>query len=136
MDDAWEAVLKDDLTAAEKYSRRAVDAGHVNPRLWLDHGRILARCQLADEAGEAFRQAIALAPSFGEAFAQLAQLQAAEGKFVQAERLQARAVELEPTNAEARERLAGYRALLPAKRGSGDRRPAAAAADHRADRTV
>ncbi len=113
MDEAWEAVLRNDLAAAEKYGRRAVDAGPMNPRLWLDHGRILLQCEERDEAEAAFRQAIALAPTFADAFTALADLQAQAGKLVQAERLQARAVELAPDDAEANNRLESYRCLLP-----------------------
>ena len=115
MTEAWEAVLHDDLVLAEKLSRRAIELGQVNPRLWLDHGRVLVLCDELDEAGEALRRAIALAPTFGEAFAELARFQASVGKIVQAERLQARAVELAAQDAEARLVLESYRALLPAR---------------------
>lgn len=114
MSEAWDAVLRGDHVLAQKLSHRAIDLGKVNPRLWLDHGRVLLRCGVPEEAGEAVRRAIALAPTFGEAFVELARLQASAGKIVQAERLQTRAVELSPQDAEVRRALETYRALLPA----------------------
>lgn len=112
MDAAWEAVAAGNLVLAERISRRAVDAGHVNPRIWNDRGQILRECRQLDEAEEALRTAIALAPTYAEAFANLAALQAARGKFVQAERLQRRAVELEP-DAAAEAVLRSYGAMVP-----------------------
>ena len=111
MDEAFEAIEAERPILAEKLSRRAIYAGRVNPRLWLDHGRILAVCGHADEADEAVRQAIALAPRFGEAFAELARMQAGKGKLSQALRLQRRAVELQTEDPVAAETLAGYEAL-------------------------
>ena len=113
MDAAFAAVQTENTTLAERLSRRAIDEGRVNPRLWLDHGRILEACGRSDEAGEAVRQAIALAPRYAEAFAELARMQASQGKLIQAERLQRRAIELDETNIAAHETLAAYAALLP-----------------------
>lgn len=113
MDEAWEALLDERLPLAEKLARRAIDGSEMNPRLWLDVGRILYRCGHVDESEEALRRAIAIAPTHGEAFAELARLQAAVGKWVQAERLQRRAVELLPHDAAAPELLASYAAMLP-----------------------
>jgi hypothetical protein len=128
MDEAFEALLAEDLPLAEKLARRAVEGGEMNPRLWLDLGRILRRCDRPDDAEEALRQAIALAPTHAEAFAELAAFQAACGKIVQAERLQRRAVELRPHDAHARELLAGYAAMLPAAGAAEDADAADAAA--------
>jgi hypothetical protein len=114
MDEAWEALLANDLTMAERLARRAIAGGEMNARLWLDLGRILRRCNRPDDAEEALRRAIALAPTHGEAFAELAAFQAGAGKWVQAERLQRRAVELLPQDASAHDQLACYAAMLPA----------------------
>ncbi|HEX5052149.1 MAG TPA: tetratricopeptide repeat protein, partial [Planctomycetota bacterium] len=65
MDEAWEAVLQDRLPFAEKLARRAIDGSEMNPRLWLDLGRILYRCGQPDDAEEALRRALALAPPPG-----------------------------------------------------------------------
>jgi hypothetical protein len=131
MDEAFAAVQTENTTLAERLSRRAIDGGRVNPRLWLDHGRILEACGRSDEAGEAVRQAITLAPRYADAFAVLARMQACQGKLIQAERLQRRAVELDETDVAARETLAAYAALLPPIDGD----PGAAAAARATVRT-
>jgi uncharacterized protein len=116
MDQAFEALENDNPTLARKLSFRAVDAGSMNPRLWLDHGRIYHHLQDDEEAEAAFRHAIALAPDYADAFAALARLQATRGKFVQAERLQRRVVELQP-EASTRQILASYAAIVPQRTG-------------------
>ncbi len=113
MDEAFAAVSGGNLALAERLSRRAIAAGQVNPRLWLDHGRILDLCGHDDEAGEAVRQAIVLAPRYAEAFAELAAMQARRAKLPAAVRLQRRAVELDPEDPRLREALASLEALLP-----------------------
>lgn len=127
MDEAFEALLAERLPLAEKLARRAVAAGEMNARLWLDLGRILRRRDGQDEDAEAaLRRAIALSPDYGEAFAELAAFQAAAGKWVQAERLQRRAVELLPRDPTAVEKLASYaaRVVEPAPAGEpGDEPP-------------
>lgn len=130
MDEAWEAVLAGNLKLAEKLARRAIDGSEMNPRLWLDLGRILLRCAARDDAEEALRRAIAIAPTMGEAFAELAALQAAAGKWPAAERLQRRAVELLPRDVAARGKLDGYAAMLagPATAAPGGAAAAAAPA--------
>ncbi|MGE3172042.1 MAG: 2OG-Fe(II) oxygenase [Planctomycetota bacterium] len=114
MDAAFEALLDDDLTLAEKLARRALAGGEMNARLWLDLGRILRRCGNDDDAEAALRRAIALAPTHAEAFAELAQLQADAGKWPQAERLLRRAVELRPDDELLRQRLDSFAAMVPA----------------------
>ena len=37
-------------------ARRAIDGSEMNPRLWLDLGRVLWRCNRLDEAEEALRR--------------------------------------------------------------------------------
>ena len=118
MAEAWEAALAGRLRVAEKLARAAIVGSEVNPRLWLDLGGILRRCGSVADAEEALRRAIAIAPTFGAAFAELAALQAAEGKWAAAERLQRRAVELLPHDAGARARLAEFTASVPADAGS------------------
>ena len=142
MDEAVAAVQEENLVLAERLSRRAIDAGKVNPRLWLDHARILEHCGQPDEADEAVRQAIALAPLYAEAFAELARMQASKGKVVQAVRLQRRAVELQPDNAGAADALRAYEVLLPdapstggSGAGGSSEAPAASADSARMERT-
>jgi hypothetical protein len=113
MDQAYEAAQDGNLTLAQRLSQRSIDEGFVNPRLWLDHGRIHQLAGAHDIAESAFRQAIALSPTYAEAFAELAALQATSGKIVQAARLQRRVVELQPDDEDAQSRLRGYEALLP-----------------------
>src|SRR5262245_56101401 len=82
MDEAWQALLGGEHAFAEKLARRAIEGSEVNARLWCDLGRILWQCKSTDDAEAALRRAIALAPTYGEAFAELAALQAAHGKWV------------------------------------------------------
>lgn len=118
MEEAWEAFHAGDLSAAVRLSRRARDAGSVNPRILLDHGRIMMACEEWSEAEDSLRAAIAAAPTYGEAFAALAELQFDLGKLPQSVRLQARAVELLSGDDAAARTLARYRAA------SGEDRPA------------
>jgi hypothetical protein len=114
MGEAWEALLRGEHALAEKIARRATLGSEMNARMWCDLGRILWQCRSADDAEAALRRAIALAPTYGEAFAELAALQAAHGKWVAAERLQRRAVELLPNDERAQQDLRSYGAMLPA----------------------
>jgi len=114
MDEACEALLRGEHAFAEKLARRAIEGGEMNARLWCDLGRILWQCRKEEDAEAALRRAIALAPTYGEAFAELATVQAAHGKWVAAERLQRRAVELLPHDERAQATLRSYAALLPA----------------------
>lgn len=120
MDTALAAVHDGRLIKAERNSLQAIEIGRVNPRLWLDHGRVMRAVGKMDEATEAVRQAIALAPKYAEAFAELASMQAGLGKLAQALRLQTRAVELAPKDKAMREGLATFAAQLPADGGPVD----------------
>ena len=136
MDGAWEAVRTGNTALAEKMSRRAIDGGFVNPRLWIDRGLILEQCHDYGGAETALRQAIAIAPTFGDAFVQLARLQAGRGKIAAAARLQQRAVELQPDSADAAEALRAYEAMLPGGAAEpGDARAGGAAAPELTERT-
>lgn len=110
---AWEALASGNPILAERASRRAIAEGRVNPRLWREHGVILWRCGLDGEGEQALRNAIALAPTYAAAFADLAELQAAHGKFAAAARLQQRVVELRPDSVVDRERWQELRARAP-----------------------
>lgn len=72
--DAWEAVAAGDRALAEKLARRALDAGRVNPRVWLEHGRVLWWCGLAQEAVQSVRRAVEIAPCYEEARAELVRM--------------------------------------------------------------
>ena len=111
MDQAWEAADQGKLQHAAQLSFRAVTVGPVNPRLWNDHGSLMRLCERFDEAEQAFRTAIALSPTYADAFGNLAGLQAQRGNLPQAERLQERLVELRPEDTLARDALQSYRAL-------------------------
>lgn len=107
MELAWSELHAGRPERAERESARAIEMGRVNPRLWWDRGRILELCGDAAGAEAAYRAAISLAPTYAAAFASLAGLQARAGKMDAAERLQRRAVELDPTD-EARALLQSY----------------------------
>lgn len=100
MEEAFEAAASGRLSLADKLSRRAVDEGFVNPRIWRDRGRVARICGDDDEAEQAFRHAIAIAPNYADAFLDLARLQADRGKLRAAERLLRKVVELRPGDAE------------------------------------
>jgi hypothetical protein len=110
---AWAALDAGNPVLAERASRRALEAGFVNPRIWREHGLILLRCGKDAEGEEALRRAIALAPSYADAFADLARLQAARGKPAAAARLQQRVVELRPDSIEDRALWEEWRAHAP-----------------------
>lgn len=110
MDEAFEALHADHPTLAKKISQRAIDLGFVNPRLWLDHGTIHHAAGDLETAEASFRQAIALAPDFGEAFLQLSRLQDERGKHTAAARLLRRAADLRPDLPEIQVRLAALAA--------------------------
>ena len=110
-DEAWEAVDADNLDLAEKFVRRAAAAQIDNPVLWNDQGMILVLRGKDAEAAEAFRAAISLAPTFAEAFANLARLRARQGFIREAVAMQSEAVKYAPQNGIFGEQLAAYRAL-------------------------
>ena len=92
--DAWQAVRRGELMLAEKIANRAVAEGSVNPRVWVEHGRLLCAVGKDIKGERALRHAIAMAPTYGAAFAALAELEFARGQVEAAVRLQQRAVEL------------------------------------------
>jgi hypothetical protein len=94
--DAEDALAGGETALAEKLARRALEAGAVNPRVWLDAGCLLWACGQRRDGEEAVRRAIAIAPTFARAFAELARMQAEAGNAMAARRLMARAVELAP----------------------------------------
>jgi hypothetical protein len=108
---AWEAVDAGNLDLAEKIIRRAVAAQLDNPVLWNDQGAVLALRQKEAEAAEAFRTAISLAPTFAEAYTQLAALRVRQGFAREAVALQEQAVQHAPQNGAYAERLDAYRAI-------------------------
>src|SRR5437660_12869478 len=68
-DQAWEAAHAGNLDLAEKIIRRAVAAQPDNPVLWTNQGALLGLRHKDAEAGEAFRAALSLAPTFAEPYA-------------------------------------------------------------------
>jgi hypothetical protein len=110
---AWAALDDGNPVLAERASRRALETGFVNPRMWREHGLILLRCGKDAEGEEALRRAIALAPQYADAFADLARVQATRGKLAAAARLQQRVVELRPDSAADRALWDEWRAHLP-----------------------
>ena len=110
---AWKAYHEDNLDMALKLVRQALVDGQDNPTLWNDSGLIHQAADLHDEAEKAWKNAILIAPDFAEPFANLAGLAAGHGRTVQAERLQRKAVDLDPACPMLRRRLAAYRAMLP-----------------------
>jgi hypothetical protein len=114
MEQAWEAMEAGDLALAEKLSRRAINDGKINPRIWNDHGLILQMCDQFDEAANAFRYAVTMAPNYTEALSNLAKLLTNLGQVAQAVRVQRRVTEFDPSSTEAQELLRTYEALVPA----------------------
>jgi uncharacterized protein len=108
-DEAWEAVNVGNLDLGEKIIRRAVAAQEDNPVLWNDQGMILVLRKKDAEAGEAFRSAISLSPSFAEPYARLAALRFRQGFLREAVALQKQAVLHAPENALYNEQLRAFR---------------------------
>lgn len=96
MQEAWRALERGERALARKLAQRAVESGPMNPRLQRELGLVLWRLGELREAAEALRRAVRIAPTYREAFADLASLQAERGKFDSAARLQRRVVELDP----------------------------------------
>jgi hypothetical protein len=108
-EEAWQAAEEGNLDLAEKIIRRAVATQIDNPVLWNDQGVLLLRRDREIEAEASFRAALRLAPTFADAYANLAALKARQGFPEQAVALQTRAVEHAPTDLH-RQRLADYQA--------------------------
>jgi hypothetical protein len=111
-DEAWQAVEADNLDLAEKIIRRAVAAQPDNPVLWNDQGMILGLRSNEAESAEAFRAAISMAPTYAEAFANLAALRIRQGFVREAIAMQEQAVKHTPENSLYAERLEAYRSLV------------------------
>src|SRR5436305_477286 len=124
-EEAWEAASAGNLDLAEKIIRRAVAAQADNPVLWNDQGVLLGLRQKEEEAAEAFRTALTLAPTFAEPYAHLAALRVRQGFVQEAVALQMQAVKHAPQNALHGERLEAYRALLGQGKTAGTTPPAA-----------
>src|SRR2546421_11136893 len=77
--EAWDAADAQNLDLAEKLIRRAVSTQPENPVLWNDQGMLLALKGREDEAEDAFRAAISLAPTYAEPYVRLAAVQAKQG---------------------------------------------------------
>lgn len=115
-DEAWEAAEAGNLDLAEKIIRRAVATQTDNPVLWNDQGMLLGLRGKDRDAEESFRTAIAMAPSFAEPFAHLAEIQAKHGYLRDAVRLMEQAVQRAPESAVYAKRLEAYQALLACER--------------------
>jgi len=124
-EEAWEAANNHNLQLAEKIIRRAVATQPENPVLWNDQGMVLALNQKDDEAEDAFRTALSLAPDYAEPYAHLAAIQIRQGYTRRAVALQEQAVKFAPRGeTKYLDQLASYRALI----GHGDDSAAAAPA--------
>jgi hypothetical protein len=110
-DKAWDAADAGNRALAEKLIRRALAARRDNPLLWNDLGLLLLRGRKEDEAEQAFRNAVRLAPTFADAHARLAELLARRGWLEQAVAAQAQAVQHAPEAVEYAERLEELGAL-------------------------
>lgn len=97
-EEAWEAADAGNLDLAEKIIRRAVAAQADNPVLWSDEGVLFGLRQKDEEAAEAFRTALTLAPTFAEPYAHLAALRIRQGFVQEAVALQTQAVKHTPHN--------------------------------------
>lgn len=109
---AWETVHQGNLDLAEKIIRRAVAAQEDNPVLWNDQGMILRLRHQDEEAARSFAAALTLAPTFAEAYAELAALRARQGRFDEALALQTQAVKYASQSERFAEQLQTYQALV------------------------
>lgn len=87
-EEAWGAVDREDVAAAEKLIRRAIATRRDNCLLYNDLGLILWRQGRLREAEKAFRDALQLRPDYEDAKMSLAALLADRGFFRQAHRLE------------------------------------------------
>jgi hypothetical protein len=120
--EAWEAADAQNFDLAEKIIRRAVTTQPDNPVLWNDQGVLLRLRGKEREAEEAFRSALALAPTYAEAYGNLGEMRARQGCLRDAVRFMEQAVQHAPNEARYAERLEAYRALaaLPSAPPSGN----------------
>ncbi len=105
---AWEAVEAGDLHLAAREIERARDERGENPAVLNDCGLIFSMAGREREAELSFRDAILTAPTYPDAYVNLAALLAKRGRTIQAARYQRRAVELQPGIPYYRELLAQY----------------------------
>lgn len=111
-DEAWDAANDGNVSLALKIVRRAVETQQDNPVLWNDLGAMLALASQDEDAEEAFRMALRVAPTFAEAFDNLARLRAKHGYVQHAADLQTQAVLHAPDRVVFRQRLDAYRCVL------------------------
>ena len=120
--EAWEALEKGDVDAAERYLRSALHGHEDDAVLWNDLGVILWRGGRLREAEGAIENAILIRPEFDEARTNLASLLASRGFWRQALRVEEELLERRPAHREFHEkRIAEYRreiARLEAEGGS------------------
>ena len=105
---AWAAADDGDFNIACKEICLAVAESENNAVTWHDYGAIHAMPGHSQEAEQGFRNAILVAPTYCDAYVQLASLLAGRGRTIQAARYQRRAVELKPDVRLYQEQLADY----------------------------
>lgn len=105
---AWDAVEAGDIDLALKEILRARGEREGNPVILNDCGLIFSMAGREREAERSFRDAILMAPTYADAYVNLAALLAGRGRTIQASRYQRRAVELKPDIPYYRELLAKY----------------------------
>ncbi len=110
-EEAWQANTDGNLDLAVKLIRRAAETQPDNPVLWNDQGILLGALGKIEEAAKSFRSALRLAPTYAEAFANLAALRARQGIYWEAVALQEQALKHAAGAAGYAERLETYRAL-------------------------
>ena len=86
LDRAWDAVDDGKPQLARREIERALRERQDNPALWNDYGLILEMQDELTDAERALRNAIVIAPTYAEAYANLAKVVARQGRTVQAER--------------------------------------------------
>lgn len=124
---AWEAADASEIHLAVKMIRRAVGFDPGNPALWNEQGLLLRRADDDGLAADSFEAAICLAPDFAEAYANLADIRAQQGKLSQAVCLQRQAVAHRSDVELYHHRLNAYESLAEA--GDGVARPIETAGD-------
>lgn len=125
---AWEAAAAGNLDRACKELQRALQDCQENPEIWNGYGVLLHQAGDPEQAEHALRNAIFIAPSYAEAYANLASLVSQLGRTIQAERLQRQAVELAPEDPIYRARLETYRVLVPEPQEAAPAAPETSAA--------
>lgn len=115
-DRAWDAIEHGEIQLAIKIMRRAVGERPANPILWNDLGVMLEVVGQLDEAEQAMRNALVVAPDYAEGYASLAGVLVRLDRVGQAVQAQRRAVELEPASELYRGQLKSYEVLV---RGPG-----------------